>query len=526
MRFGTAALRAARAQRAPVPLLTINTHGTAPLLPTAHLAVQAGSVLLAPLACQVPRSSRDPTTIPFWPWLLEWPELDFRYAVQDRRVEIAAVDVTISADAHLPAALVSATQATYRLDLWFPGTTLTDVVPAMAGTLIGAPTVQADGSVRVALVDGTPAVQKQFPAGVIAAEDFPSAPQGIVGNRPRQTVFGPFPTRLLCVPLDSDGVHFYVCDPPASVKPALVYIDGRQLDDAQALIEDATARTGYDYTVLTLKRPSEESGPLGEVAVSHGIGIDAVGVIEGLAAYAGILTDAVSQAYLRRLDLLFPMSALLNASADAWELIRDRFAPQTDCAAYMRLGQMRLLPVRPVSGRYFTLGGNLRARELDVTQPTWVLANDIIVRAGRDHAGSSESTGAPLLTIRRSAESGSMAMQQLARRSMTKYGRLSLPPVDALDLQVHDSLDGQARSAAAERLADTLLMTHALAPQLWRYQALWADGLSVEVGDGAFLTDENEGLDEEPAIIVRQWCGPTGPVLEFLTGCALWTGAV
>src|SRR5262245_5662278 len=101
-----------------VRLFTLNLFGADPYGPP-HLALQPGSYCFATDRDVHVESARG--TIPFWPWLADWPRVTRRFVPHERRAEISEISAEILSDSRLnPETLQRGGQngVTVRVDHW------------------------------------------------------------------------------------------------------------------------------------------------------------------------------------------------------------------------------------------------------------------------------------------------------------------------------------------------------------------------------------------------------------------------
>ena len=454
--------------------------------------------------------------LPYFPTLLTWPALTRTLSIRERRWEIAEVTLSIARGAALAGRLLDAGggyHATVRLDLWSDGIALDDTLLLFAGPVREVPKVNDRAeSVQVVATEGDPSITATWADGTITPAEFPDAPDALQGFG-LNYILGTFSQPVPCPQIDAKGLRFVICAGTLNEPPTTVARNGVPITMTWSVVNELTPAK-RPVSVLVLKEPANTIGDGGfvtdEITCAGGVGIggkhparmlleDVCGLT--LTARARTLLDATP----------FDLELLANVTGDALKLVRERVLPQTNLMFGFEHGQVDLIPLGPtLSRRALRLGAGLRYRPRE--QPTETLesaiANQIVVQCGRAVYGGVQTS------VVRSAARSVGTLRRRLQQSLDRYGAKPLV-YDAPDLPLVQ------RAAAlscplGEVLASHVAACYALPATPHRYAAEWLDGMTLELADGAQLTDADQQLDAVD-LRVSGWelPGPEGPVLTM-----------
>lgn len=482
-----------------VVLATLHHYGADPMA-TPHLAYQSGAVRLA-------TEVASPDGLPFAPWLTAWPPIEERYAPQDRRLEIQETTLSVMGGAGLADVLLQAGgghRATCRVDLWSPGLSLAESLPLLAGPVRGTPRLTSRGEgVEITVTDGDLGRVVEYPPGVLTFDEFPGAPDHVLGKATRQVILGAYPWQVACHQIDADGLLYYVHDGAATLHPAKAYNFGAELAQSFAVETQRTAASGTTVTVLRFRgKPTTPTGLVPTVSCSGGVATREGHPIETLLRVGGYkLTPRAAQA-LRLTD--FWQDVLLNSTGDVREIVSRQLVPQTDLVFGFRHGAVDLMPLGGSPGAFrLGVGTGLQYRLREQDAPTTV---DSVYNAFEVVCGRPGAT----VIIRRDSAHGSARIRAKLAASEATWGRRAVQ-WPAADLAI--AADGTC--PAGELLADVLALQHSAPWRFHGYRASWLEGMALGVGQGVLLTDPAESLADAAAVVARRTVLPTGVDLVF-----------
>lgn len=482
--------------------------------PRRHLARDAMAL------CVASDRGVEASGIPFWPLLGGWIQAEQRLSFAERRAEIGQAEALVVGEAPTRDLFERyGRRLYYRLDLWSDGVPLEESYPLMAGPVADISQNTSVGGVRLSLADGDILRNVRYPSDTISLANFPDAPNDVVDVDVATHVIGPFPERLPCIPISADYSRFFVCRPFTDRTPTRVYAGGT-LIAGWHVRRGVAVQDRWDYQELVLDEPVQNYGSLGGVYCSGGVGDTSDNAIALLLAAAGVSVDRRTQSIIRSLSADFPMSVLVNAQADAMEIVRQRLVPQTPYALTLHRGQVVMVPLEP--GRFVQdveVGGDLIGRTVtEATQtPLSGVFNAIEIRCSRDYYGVANSGSQPLMRVVRDAHHGPLGIRRLLASSEGRYGRRALV-VDAADLAVYTDATGlPVRCPGAERLADLLATLHAFSHRQCEYISTWSWGVRAELGMAACVTDPIEGYVRTPVRVVGIRYTAAAPIVTLET---------
>lgn len=494
-----------------VVLATVHPHGADPMaLP--HLAMAPGAVRLATVPAAI---ACDGETLPFAPWLVEWPTFAEVYAPQDRRIEIQETTVKIMGGAGLADVLLQAgggQRATCRIDLWSPGLPLEDALPMVAGPVRGVPRLssRAEG-VEIAVTDGDPDRVVEYPPGPITRAEFPDAPDHVAGRAQRQVILGRYGVQVPCHQVDADGLVYYVHEGQAATGPVQAFNFGALVSQPFRVETRRSAASGAPYTALVFAaKPTTPDGLVPALSCSGGTATVEGHPIETLLARVGGYRLTPRAAQLLR-ESPFAQDVLLNRRGDVRRIVAEQIIPQTDLVIAFRHGMIDMLSLSAIgSETRLGIGTGLLYRHArqDGESAASEVINAFELRCGRS------GNGGGLVTIRRDVGHGSAAIRDVLAQSQSTWGRHAAE-WDASDLAAYRDSGGALFCPAGELLGDVLARQHA-AP--WRphgYRASWLEGMALELGQRVLLTDPAESLDDAACVVSSREVTPTGVDVIF-----------
>ena len=493
-----------------LPILTVAWGNEGPDCDRLHLATVPNVLRAAPdLDVHPVTSSTDTRQRPFWPWS-SWPTVTRKWSPVDGRAEVAVTVVDLLPDAEVPEALRDNYEqpvGTGRIDLWTDGATLANVIPLAAGKVEIVRQTRRDLGVRLRLVDGDVDRNVRLSAGTLDFDDFPNAPDTVLGRANRVTVIGAFPNLVPCSRIDDVGARFYVCDNALAGRPTEVRVGSEVYTDGFQTVTEVGAGTGIVYTELRLASPLAELGFLDRrVAVSGGVGIVPDSVLADLLRLGGYGISRAGENTLRRVArVLSPsLSAYISANADLLDVATRRLAPQTGTVLAWSRGKVDALELLAPTQRLNLSPGTGLLYRLDADVSS--TSADNVFNAVEVTFARSARDDRRLGRVRIDKSSGGDLAALLAL-SEQRYGR-RFTVLDAADL---------ADEADVLRLARTFLRVHALAHQRYAYAADWRTGVGeLALNTRVTLTDPDEQLTAVDTRVVEWSLPPTGPqvVLE------------
>jgi hypothetical protein len=390
----------------------------------------------------------------------------------------------------------------------YDGTDITLLDPVFDGSVVNIASSRGRGIITIDASEYDDRIGSMFPPELITRADFPDAPDLVAGTLSRQIVIGPFQYPIPARQVDRDGRVFYICDPPLSIPPAIVYADGRIVpSDSYNFFAGRMQNSGLEYTGLLFSRPVSEvvGKPVQYVTVSHGHGMRASNAIEALARISGIGVTRRLTALAKEMEGDFPMSILLNKRDNAFSILTKRILPQTPYITRMYLGLVDIVDanfnnspvaeIQPGNGWISGQIGVSRAGFGDVV-------NNLQVNVGMTHHGG-PALRRPLMQIVRNATNGPYNLRSIASRSQSIYGPRALT-IDAGDLLVYWGPNGQPMSPSGERLANYIIQHSAFEGVRYTY-ACSDDAFTVlSLGDVVELTDPLVAESTVRAMVVRQ----------------------
>lgn len=480
-----------------------------------HPAEQAGAIRLsvehADVESMVGR-------LPFWPLLLDWPPMKERIFPRERRAEIPSTQFRILTESGFPTEGTVPDQPTSfmcRIDLWAPGLTLSQVIHRLMGQITAAPVEGTERAISITVQDGPPFGDREIGESFIQADDFPDAPDEVLGRARRYFVIGPFPDPLPTIPIDRDGRRFYFMDAETFEPPDQFYVGGVLEEENIPTVvfrpfpTDPTQR----YTEVVFPRPISDSLRLGGVLVAGGVGISDDPFMAIAEDIGGFDLTPQAKALFAEASSRFSAQVFLNATASAFDLLRSRLLPQTDLIATWRAGKLHAYRLRgETDGGSALLGAGLLYR---VNQPQSQsvqgnIFNVIEVQYRRNIlADLGEVPFRSVLTVDQSygGEIGTLLAE-----SQRRYGRRLLQ-IPALDLVG----GADAVPMGVMELAELEARLHALEARQHTYDVTWEWWLGIGINSRRTLTDPDEGLNGVQVRVVGEELLPTGPRITFET---------
>jgi len=496
-----------------VMLLSLSPDGLDPSDQQNHLGTQPGAVRVSTHSRVAVLENSSGIAWPFPAFLVDWPNVQYTLAREQRRATIPQVTVRILATAGL-AQLVDARgsglQMTYRLDLWSPGITLENVIPLMAG-VCATPTYDSlTGGVSVTLTDGDPRQTFSYPP-TFTHEAFPEAPQNTLDNDTLKTLIGAAPAAVVCPPInqlaDGSSTRFFVSTLPVEVAPTQIQKDGVPLTGAHAEPATTPSNPPFDYLQIVTDEPV---APTSVITCSGAVGTTDVDPITFLARIANYPLTPQAQALLDSVDPL-SFQFLADASGDIWQAITGQLIPQTKFAATFRHGLIHLYDLMAEApDAQLGLGAVLMfplAQQPNRSDERYVY-NQFTLKCGRDALNN-----VSLFTVYRDARTGgSAAIKQWLAESERRYGPRAMSDLDCMDLAIERDSSGKVTgSAAGEALADLLALLMAFQCRLRAYQADWYRGLAVDLNQRVYVTENAQGLDDAAGRVAGLTITATGP---------------
>lgn len=462
-------------------------------------------------------TARDGTVYPFWPNLTEWPGLKREWSPQERRAPVASMQASLTALAEFPhdAIQPGLPPSVYgRLDLWTPGVELEDVIPILAGPITSSAFDRPNGGIRLVVDDGDTERTVKYPPGdaKISLDDFPDAPDLVVGRAGRQTIFGPFIDPIPAIPISRDGRRWYLCEPACVAPPTGFQIGGVEVGS----LDRPTVRTGRllsdpsrTYTEIVFPDSAAATTLQGWVTASGGLGLAtesaALTLLRDIGRYE---ISPAAERDLVRVASQFDFTVLLNNSGDVYGIVRDRLLPQTDLVLTQHLNQIHTLQLR----------GQTSSGKLAVGQGIWQRVDQEQSRTTAENVWNvievlyrrSYLSIDPNSPLTRSAyvvdQNYGGSIGALLAESQRLYGRRELT-IEAADLITGPS-GGLPRGVV--RLAENTAILSATPIRPVLYDLPWIVGLGLDLNDLREITDPDLGYADEPMRLVSYEVRPAG----------------
>lgn len=508
-----------RSNTAKAILVTIDPSGRFPMM-TPHLALEPGTLtastdrdLRTQRGIEVEHAASG-RSIPFPPFVAEWPVVAKTLSPLELRADIAQVTIQIASHRQFLERLGLATNATIRLDLWADGIDLAQAIPLFAGRTIGNARVDLEsGTATMTFADGNPRALAQFPA-LLSREEFPDAPEDVVDRVAVPVIFLNYPERTVCQPISMDRKRYIVQAGIPYRRPSRVERGGVAVTSGWHFQDSKTATHEAPFLELVFdEAPSEiQAGLNNLVSVSGGIGIVAQNPIEYLSAIAGVPLDPQSKALLSLSD--FDFDSVHATQGNALDLVTRRFAGQIGMAFAQDMHRGRLFHCATEPGGMTIRVGSELLCSLAAEwarSPDEQIVNDLNVGCGRDHFGSSDGAS-PLVTVKRNGSIPSSAMSLQAASRSTFGRRFQSYPGNDLVVDRDPATGMVVGCRAGERLGNQLGALLAFPQMSMPYLARWDCGVLSERGDSFRLVDHQYDIDADCKVI--QWSLPaSGPEL-------------
>jgi len=502
--------------------------------PRRHIALEPGALRFSTHPDTVVTESATSRKVPFWPWILEWPEIEYRMEPADHRAEIAETTVRLAAGAKIGLELPfqgGLQAALARIDLWSDGVTFDGLIRLLQGPVRNAALDARTGGVQLSISDGAPEREVRFP-DVLTREDFHDASEEVIGFAGRQFILGDVVEDLPAIPIDGRddprGVkRFYVGEPaPFQQNPTQWFKGGRAI--APPKVYTATMPASLvDYVEAEFEQPVIDliGGLSGDITFTGARGTTELHPILFLLDAGNYEVSPAGRQLLRGLGVvnIEELNAVINSPAPILDLVFNRLVPQTSLVGTFRQGQVhffKLFSDGPQVSLGIGTGLRYRLREAINETPLDNVFNVFEIRCGRTQLGGEQDDLNPLFRILRTPTDPNTpkAMRGLLSQSQQAYGVRAHPPVDAGDLVVLFDEDGvPTGSPAGEALADLLVKLNAHVHRSYRYAATWLRGMALDLNWRVLLTDADEGATDLPTRVVGWRLAATGPVLTLQT---------
>lgn len=514
---------ALRANRQRIMLVTIDPTGRHPVLRENHPALDPTAIRLTSDRDLFTQSmvevedSHSGRVVPFYPYIGNDLNVSRSLSVAELRANIASLQVSVAGDPAFARQLGALTNATVRVDLWTHGVDLADVMPLLAGRVVGDAVVDFDGgTASFEVSDGDPLSQSTFPAQEITRYDFPDAPQESIGKT-IPAIFNTYPDRVICAPISADRRRYVVQSWPWAKLPTSVERGGVPVSPSMWSLRDSiTPQSRLRYLELQFDESSDQiaAGANNAVSVSGGIGAIDQHPVRFLAEFSGVPLDQQSHSRIVALGTMADVSSLNGSQVNAYDLISKRLAPQLGFAATQELMQTHLVPLRYYEdGPQISLGSEL----IFHTLPSWERSsvenvfNSVEVLCGRDVFGGNS----PLYrVVRNPGYQSRIRHDQVA--SASKFGHRHTE-FEALDLAVRRNPEtGEAMgSELGEDIADLIGYLYAFPFISMQYAARPDFGYAVERGDCFRLTDSTYGISDVSCQVVDVTLGAGIPLVTL-----------
>lgn len=451
---------------------------------------------------------------PYWPTLVEWPEIRFSYSQNERRVDSVSTSIRLLSLAGYVEEFFKKDypqNAWVQIDLWMPGIPLEQSL-----TLFGGPITEVSyetdlSTVTLSAEDRYDGIPLEFPTDkeYLDTDDFPRLQEIMVGKAPRNFIYGPMEYAVPVYPIDETLREFYVCEPPLQSAPTDVWVGAQQLKRGRYRFRNGTFETsGAKYTKLILNDRVEGLGYTGQVYVRGGSGPDNISPLRIFLSYQpGLLLTERAAGYLSDLDrrMVFDYYVLINQRARIEEIIMNKLIPQTDLVSFYRNGRLDLIQQHGLTRVHdLRLHSQLKFRvptgDPDTGDQNVYNAIDIKYRRNYQPYTGKYSRYAVLIDKNYGGD-----LAQFLLRSEALYGRRYLS-VDASDL-------GEARDA--ERLGISMVRAMAFSHRNFVYNMDYRHGLYLDINDRARLTDPEVGLSGLNCRVTQMQFTPTGINVGF-----------
>lgn len=490
-----------------VMLLSVARRSLQLAKPNRHTALLPGAIRIATDLAEVANGTE---IYPFWPYILNWPEIVLSFSPTERDAPTASADVSISAQADFPRVDTSPGSPNgyhARLDLWTDGIDLDDVIALVEGPVVNLKGASDSAAVQVTVDDGL-AYDRAWPTGelFITSGNFPNAPDAVIGKAPRQTIFGPITVPIPCHPIDQEGREFYFCDPPASIPPDRFYENGALTSKRVTTVPVSFPQdTAFKYTKVVFDEPVDLAGGyLGVVSAQGGYGIAVDPISTFLETIGGYELTQEAKKQIEAIKGTFNFSAFFNSRGSVLEIVRDRLLPQTDLVLGFQRGRIHLYRLFEET-RAPRMGVGQGLRGLVSTPRDFADLEGIynVIEISYQRNISSEIASVPITrsVITQAPETPGKVGKYLTR-SQDAFGRRELP-----DAIVAADLVPDETEAGVMKLAEVEARRLAFPARPFTYDAEWLDGLRLERNGRVRLVD----MDDRYARVVEIRIPATGP---------------
>lgn len=451
------------------------------------------------------------TEIPFWPLVKEWPDITYAIDVLERRGEPVRTELDIIQGAFTESelGLIGGTPSLiFRFDLWSDGIYLEDTLPLMVGRAKRS-NISKDGSlIKIQITDAPKDHDVSYGNSKITRPEFPDAPDDVLDLRPRQTILGAFEFDIQAHQIDKFGQRFYLCDPPATVAPSRIRVNGIEVppEKSPIAITKLTADTLTSYTEIVFPDTLENLGfPAGFVTCSGGVGVDPAAtapllfLLETIGGYS--ITD---QARSMAQTTAFQYSSFINSPGTILDILENRLMPQTSYILLKRYGMIDIIPTvgQVATWTLYVPHDLIEIEDTEETSPRTVF-NDIEIFYGIDVSQSSVMN----YKFRRSVVVNQDSDGDVGIRlgdSQRRYGKLPLT------LKASDIVD----QAVALQLAYDIAETHAFIHTIRTYLAP-EKGYYVDLGYKIDVVDPSLGTI--PSVVISKSFTSAGVVLKLMS---------
>ncbi|GIV86089.1 MAG: hypothetical protein KatS3mg054_0118 [Chloroflexus sp.] len=458
-------------------------------------------------------ASRRPVT----PALVEWPTFSRSISVQPRQVRFASLSIRVANGGSVARSINLGDWPRMRLFLCLQDSGyIHSPLPILDARIVNYVLNPANDSLVLDAVEYEQGMGAPFPGGPMTVADFPSMPAEYSGVVNRQIIIGESNFHIPLIQIDRDGFEYYVAEPPMQRTPTAVFVSGQRVDPLSYRWDIGVTANGTRYTKLVLSEPisSLSLGVPGIVTAYGGKGLNYDSAIRLIAESQDVSIGGGFVAMLADVGMRFPVASIINKRANGFELLFERYMPQTTYAPYFSpTGELEAVNMDFRASSPLTISrsngiiGLISVEKNPVTE----VFNDIQIDVGTTFRG--QQSRRPLISVVRNAEIGPPEIRSILALSRNLYGTRFMQ-IDAGDLAPEiDGLGRPVSSNAAERLADFLSITLSFSNHSYKYVCSYDLALSVVPGQSARIIDESIGLDT--IAIIKQVDYGVQPILTI-----------
>lgn len=438
---------------------------------------------------------------PFWPTLMNRPEIEYTYDPQERRVGSVTTNVTLLQTAGYVEKFFKKDHpqnAWLQLDLWLPGLTIEESLTIFSGPITSVQFDTEMGAVSLDAEDTYDGIPQEFPftEDYLTNREFPGISEQLEGKAPRVFVLNQLRDAIIARPVSSDYREYYVCDPVMEHMPTEVFVGDQQVTTGQYKFRrGVTAASRQQYTKLIFSDRIENLGYSGEVRVRGGSGPTTDSPLQFfIDRQPGLKLTNRAKAYLADVERrkIYDYYVVINNKGSIIDLISNRLLPQSNMIGFFRNGELDIIRQGETTRIHNLAIGSQLLYRLPPGRPETNqggIYNAIDVSYRRTYQGG-VGKFSRFATLVDQAFGGRLG--RFLARSEAIYGRRYLK-LEASDL-------GNQRDA--QRLGESILAQTAFPHRRFKYAMDYRHGLYLDINDRARLTDPDISANALPCRVV------------------------